>query len=309
MDYRLTTPVVFCVFSRLDTTKKVFEEIRKARPEKLYIVADAARDNRPGEKEKVENVRTYIEDNIDWPCEVKKNYAVHNMGCGKRISSGLTWVFEQEEQAIILEDDCVPEPTFFRYCQEMLNYYKDNDDVMMISGNNPMSSCYSMNKSYSFSKIPFIWGWATWRRSWEYYDFNIKSWPENRKNKIWKSVFPQKAYWVYTAEFDELYEHKFDTWDYQLMYAGILNGKLNVVPAKSHVFNIGFQEESTHTKNAPKWMKQEVCPVSFPIQHMDKVEWNKEFDREYFTKNNRHGLIVRIKKILGLNINKSIFNK
>lgn len=308
MDFKLTTPVVFCVFSRLDTTKKVFEQIRKARPEKLYIVADSARDNKLGEKEKVENVRKYIENNIDWPCEVEKNYAPHNMGCGRRISSGLTWVFEQEEKAIILEDDCVPDQTFFRYCQEMLDYYQDNEDIMMISGNNPMSSCYSIEEPYVFSKIPFIWGWATWRRAWKYYDFDIESWPKKRNDPVWKSVFPQSAYWVYTAEFDELHAHQFDTWDYQLMYAGILHNKVNLVPAKSHVFNIGFHEESTHTKNAPKWMVQDVQPVCFPLKHVEKVCWNREFDREYFLRANKHGLIVHIKKKLGLNINKSIFD-
>lgn len=309
MDFKLTTPVVFCVFSRLDTTKKVFEQIRKAKPEKLYIVADSARDNKPGEKEKVETVRKYIEDNIDWPCEIKKNYAPKNMGCGRRISSGLTWVFEQEEQAIILEDDCVPDITFFRYCQEMLEYYKDNENIMMISGNNPMSTCHPVDEPYLFSKVPFIWGWATWKRAWKYYDYDITSWPEKRKDSVWKEVFPKKAYWVYTAEFDELYEHRFDTWDYQLMYAGIINNKVNLVPAESHVFNIGFQEESTHTKNAPTWMKQDVQPVEFPLKHVEKVSWNKEFDRDYFVRANKHGLTVHIKKLLGLNINKSIFDK
>jgi len=309
MDYKLTTPVVFCVFSRLDTTKQVFEQIRNAKPAKLYIVADSARENKPGEKEKVEAVRKYIEDNIDWPCEVKKNYAPKNMGCGRRISSGLTWVFEQEEQAIILEDDCVPDPTFFRYCQEMLEYYKDNDEVMMISGNNPMSSCYPIKEPYLFSKVPFIWGWATWRRSWKYYDFDLMNWPAEFNDPIWKKVLPRKAYWVYSAEFDELYKHHFDTWDYQLMYATIKYNKVNLVPAESLVFNIGFQEESTHTKNAPKWMKQDVQPVCFPLKHVEKVYWDKEFDIEYFSKANKHGFIVHIKKILGLNINKSIFDK
>ena len=129
MSEQLKTPVVLCVFNRLDTTKKVFEKIRDARPERLYIICDAARENRPEEKEVVASVRSYIEKSVNWPCDVRKNYAESNMGCGNRISSGLTWVFSQEEQAIILEDDCVPDTTFFRYCEELLDYYRDNEEI------------------------------------------------------------------------------------------------------------------------------------------------------------------------------------
>lgn len=308
-DFILKTAVAFCVFKNLDTTKQVFERIREAKPPKLYIVADSARAHVPGEQEKVEAVRRYIEEHIDWECEVFKNYAGDNMGCGRRISSGLNWVFEQEEQAIILEDDCVPDSTFFRYCQEMLEYYKEDERIMMISGNNPYASCYHGNEDYLFSKVPFIWGWASWRRAWKLYDYDLKTLPENRKSSLFKRVLPTKAYWVYMAEYESLYRHEFDTWDYQLMYAGILHDKLNIVPCESHVFNIGFSEEATHTFRAPKWMKQEVSPVRFPIRHRGKVLWDEAFDRGYFKAANRHGLIVKIKYMLGLDVNKSVFEK
>lgn len=309
MEFTLTTPVVFCVFNRLDTTKKVFERIREAKPPRLYIISDCARPTADGESSKVEAVHAYIEEHIDWPCEVKKNYAKQNMGCGRRISSGISWVFEQEEQAIILEDDCVPDLSFFQYCQEMLEKYKHDDRITMISGNNPMSSCYHMNTEYSFSKIPFIWGWATWKRAWNLYDYDLSTYPTQKKNGIWHKTFPLFAYWVYMAEFDALFHHKFDTWDYQWMYATILYNKLTIVPSQSHVFNIGFQEESTHTKSIPKWMKQNVVPVKFPINHEVSVEWNKSFDKQYMKKANRHGIIVRIKYLLGLDVNQSIFKK
>ena len=155
-DFVLKTAVVFCVFKNFDSTKQVFAKIREAKPPKLYIVADAARDRVEGEKEKVEEVRRYIEEHIDWECEVLKNYAESNMGCGRRISSGLDWVFEREEQAIIVEDDCVPELSFFQYCQEMLEYYKDDDRILMVSGNNPYSANYHGKHDYYFSKVLFI---------------------------------------------------------------------------------------------------------------------------------------------------------
>lgn len=305
---KLDTAVVFCVFNRLDTTRRVFETIRNARPPRLYIVSDSAREHVQGEEEKVRAVRDYIEQHIDWECEVHRNYAQANMGCGRRISSGLSWVFEKEEQAIILEDDCVPVASFFSYCQEMLDYYKNDERIMMISGNNPFAECYSSGEDYLFSKVPFIWGWATWRRSWQLYDYDLATLPENRKNPVFRKIFPLNAFWVYMAEFEALYQHAFDTWDYQLMYAGIVNDRLNIVPAQSHVFNIGFQEESTHTSRSPEWLKQNIVEATFPIRHREDVRWDREFDRGYFKKANRHGGIVRIKQLLGLDINKSVFD-
>lgn len=309
MEYKITTPVMLCVFRRLETTKRVFEKIRKAKPSKLYIVADAARDDNPGEKEKVLEVREYIESHIDWPCVVKKNYAEVNMGCGKRMPSGISWVLQQEEEVIILEDDCVPDDSFFRYCQEMLEYFRDNDKIMLISGNNPIASAYDMKEEYGFTKIPFIWGWATWARAWKKYDFNLSDWPAEKKNPVWRDLFTKRAYWLYTAEFDALYKQDFDAWDYQLIYTIGLNDMLCVVPRESHVLNIGFEEDSTHTKDAPSWMKQDTNEVSFPIRHNDEIVRNREFDETYMKLACDHGLVVHIKKLLGLDINKSIFER
>ncbi len=307
-DFILSVPVVFCVFKRLDTTKRVFEKIREAKPQKLYIISDAPREHVNGEREKVEEVRNYIDTHVDWTCELIHHYAERNMGCGKRLSSGITWVFEREEQAIILEDDCVPDSTFFRYCQEMLDYYRDDERILLISGNNPIAQLYPTEHDYLFSNVPFIWGWATWRRAWKLYDYRIASWPENKKNPIWKKAIPvKKAYWLYTSEFDVLHSGKFDdTWSYQLMYAGVLHSMYGILPAKSHVFNIGFMEESTHTKDAPEWVNQDVAPVQFPIRHRKEVVWDREYDICYMKHAGEHGLTVRIKHLLGLDINKSV---
>ena len=304
---RFDVPIVFCIFNRLDTTKKVFKKIRRVKPQKLYLISDAPRDDRPMEEERVQEVRLFVEDSIDWECEVHKNYAEKNMGCGKRLSSGISWVFETEERAIILEDDIIPDDTFFFYCEEMLEYYKDNKEILMISGNNPIEELYSTDEDYLFSKVPFIWGWATWRRAWNIYDFKISSWPQNRKNPVWKKVFPLNAYWTYTSQFDVLYSGDFnDTWSYQFMYAGIINDMLCVLPSKSHTFNIGFQEESTHTKSVPKWMSNNSSPVKFPIKHRIKAEWDRDFDKIYMTHFGQYGLTIKIKHMLGFNINKPI---
>lgn len=308
-EFSLKTAVVFCVFKNLNSARQVFERIREARPPRLYIVADAARNHVAGEKENVEAVRSYIEEHIDWSCEVFKNYAEENMGCGKRISSGLNWVFEKEEQAIILEDDCVPDPTFFQYCQEMLEHYKDDDRILTICGNNPYAGCYHSQADYLFSKMPFLWGWATWKRVWRIYDFDLKSFPQNRKNPVFKQILPVKARWIYMAEFEAMYRHEVDAWSYPLMYMGIVDNKFHIVPRESYVVNIGFHEEATHTLSMPKWMKQEAYPVRFPVNYREEMQWDEEFDRGYFKIANRHGHIVKLKQILGLNVNQSIFEK
>lgn len=307
--FKLTVPVVFCTFKRLDTTIQVFEKIREAKPQKLYLISDAPRKNIMGEKEKVEEVRRYVIEHVDWECSVTEHFAEENMGCGKRLSSGISWVFTQEEEAIILEDDCVPDTTFFRYCQEMLEYYKDDKRILLISGNNPIANIYQTEDEYLFSNVPFIWGWATWKRAWKLYDYRISSWPANRKNPIFKKAIPvKKAYWLYTCEFDVLNSGKFDdTWSYQFMYAGIINGMYGILPAQSHVFNIGFMEESTHTKNAPKWINQKIEPANFPIHHRKEVVWDKEFDICYMKHASEYGTTIKVKHILGLDINMSVF--
>lgn len=306
--FELTTPVAFFTFNRLDTAKQVFARIREAQPKKLYLVSDGPRASREGEAEKVEEVRNYILSNIDWECEVKKNFAPSNMGCGKRMSSGITWVFENEERAILLEDDCVPEPTFFRYCQEMLDKYEDNPDVMIISGNNQIAYLNTIDGDYGFSHQANIWGWASWRTTWKDYDYDIKDWPANRKNPVWKEIYNTKARWTLLAEYDTMYNHAYDTWDYQVSYQiGVRKGYC-VIPKVNLVSNAGFTgEEFTHTEEMPEWMDQKSQPMTFPINHPDEVKWTKKYDEEFSNRDFKAGLTVHIKHLLGMDVNKSVF--
>lgn len=179
-DFKLTTPVAFIIFNRPDTTERVFAEIAKAKPQKLLVVGDGARANRNVEVAKVAACRAIIE-RVDWPCEVLTNFSEINLGCKVRVSSGLDWVFEQVEEAIILEDDCLPDPTFFRFCQEMLARYRDDQRIGMISGDNLQFGRRQNDESYYFTKYVHIWGWATWRDRWrDSYDVNLKKWPSIR---------------------------------------------------------------------------------------------------------------------------------
>lgn len=310
-EYRCEVPVMLCTFTRLDTTKMVFEQIRKVKPKKLYLVSDGPRESHPEDKEKIEAVHEYIEGNIDWDCEVLKNYSDVNLGCGKRMPTGISWVFEHEERAVFLEDDCVPEISFFRYCEEMLEKYEDNEQILLISGNNPIAFKNWFGKfDYGFSKLPGTWGWASWRTKWLNYDYDMKSWPEKKSSFDWKRIYPTRARWTYLAEFDTVYKHEYDAWDYQVTYMLAVNDGLVVAPGKNQVRNAGFSAEgSTHTVTIPEWMDQKSVPFEFPLVAPSEVKWNRDYDN-YFMKNEfKHGYVVKIKHILGLNVNKSFFER
>ena len=175
-NWKLETPVAFLVFNRPHTTDKVFSEIAAANPRKLLIVADGPRPDQPGEAERCVAVRAIV-DRVDWDCEVLTNYSDINLGCKARISSGLDWVFDTVEEAIVLEDDCLPHPSFFRFCEELLVKYRDDERIAQIGGVNFQSGRRRTNYSYYFSRYAHIWGWATWRRAWRHYDVALKAWP------------------------------------------------------------------------------------------------------------------------------------
>lgn len=272
-------PIVFCTFNRLECTKKVFERIREIRPTKLYLVSDGARDSVSGEKEKVNGVRKYIETHIDWDCHVYKNFAEKNMGCGKRMSSGISWAFEQEEKLIILEDDCQADLSFFRYCEELLERYKDNESVMLIAGYNPLGT---LEEKESFIFTPFIeiWGWATWKRTWQQYDYDIVDWKEHTGWQYMSKFMDNKVITQYSSLFDSVFDHKVDTWDYQLQYLVFRKGALAIVPSRSMVRNIGFGVDATHTKTAPIKLSNKSHTMEFPLKVPSGVENNAAYNEK-----------------------------
>lgn len=263
----LQTPVLFLVFSRPSTTKIVFESIRQARPAKLYVVADGPRDHKPGEREKCEEVRTIIK-NIDWECELKTLFREENYGCGKGVSNGITWFFENEPEGIILEDDCLPHPTFFQYCADLLAKYRTDTRVMEISGNSLLPPDYSNdNYSYSFSNFNGIWGWASWRRAWNLYDYEMKEYKHVQRMKVleFKTIFEKDYFnWVFERTF--LFPHI--TWDYQWEFVKRINSGLTIIPKKNLVINLGFGEDATSTTgtDAPG-SDLKSHPMSFPLVH------------------------------------------
>lgn len=179
-EFKLNVPVLLLIFNRPDTTQRVFHEIRGASPLQLFISADGPRENKPGEFEKCQITRDIVRQ-VDWDCEVYTNFRDKNLGCKIAVSSAIDWFFENVEEGIILEDDCLPSFSFFRFCEELLEKYRDDERIMQIGGTNLLSEWQRSDDSYYFSKYGAIWGWATWRRAWQYYDVNMKLWPEVKK--------------------------------------------------------------------------------------------------------------------------------
>jgi hypothetical protein len=241
------TPVLFLVFNRLDTTKQVFEVIRKTAPQKLYIASDGPRSNCDGENEKVKIVREYVLKAIDWDCEVSTLFREKNLGCGKAVSSAITWFFENEEMGIILEDDCLPSESFFSYCKELLDRYKDDTRIYHVAGHNPLTET-NIPYSYYFARTQHCWGWASWRRAWNHYKFDISNLDDFIKQKKINRIFKRycdRYYWLNI--FKKMEKHEIDTWDYQWAYSIFNNDGICINPTKNLVSNIGFGTDSTHT--------------------------------------------------------------
>lgn len=266
-DPPLRTPVAFVVFNRPELTARVFARIAAARPSTLLVVADGPRPARAGDAERCAAVREVVS-RVDWPCELLTNFADANLGCRRRVASGLDWVFATVEEAIILEDDCLPDATFFRYCAELLARHRDDERVGMISGDNFQPASHVRPYSYSYSHFCHIWGWATWRRAWRHYDVGMSLWPAARDAGLLETMFADRAYVRWWSEiFDRVHAGEIDTWDYQWVFACWAQRALSVMPATNLISNIGFGPEATHTRRATAGADLPTAPMRFPLQH------------------------------------------
>jgi hypothetical protein len=275
----MKTPVAFIIFNRPDTTARVFEAIRQAKPPLLLVIADGARASKSGEIEKCAATRAII-DGVDWDCEVRTNYSDVNLGCGKRVSSGLDWVFQEVEEAIILEDDCLPHPTFFQFCEELLECYRDDTRIMSIIGNNlQMGKSYSDN-SYYFSHYNHVWGWASWRRAWKHYDFRMTNWPKIKDGNFLNSILDRPEALRYWSQiFDQMYKDEIDTWDYQWIFSCWSQNALTVVPEINLISNIGYGADATHTFEICSLANIPVAEMKIPLIHPELMIINSTADR------------------------------
>jgi hypothetical protein len=282
----METPVALTIFDRPTQTKRVFDAIREAKPEILLVIADGPRNAE--EKIRCDTTRAII-DSVDWKCEVRKNYSEVNLGCRKRLSSGLNWVFEEVDRAIIFEADCLPDPSFFPFCEELLEKYKDNERIMHISGNffQHRNKNFKCDDSYYFSVIPHIWGFATWRRAWEHYDPDIKKWPLAESKKAIQRVLTDPAVFEYWETIWEgFYKGETNSWDGQWTFACMLNGGLSINPCVNLVTNIGFGPDAMQGKDPNNFFANiPLKKIDFPLKHPDDIKTYAEADNFIFNQN------------------------
>ncbi|MGA7932636.1 MAG: glycosyltransferase family 2 protein [Kovacikia sp.] len=268
-EYLFETPIALIVFNRPDKVERLLNVIRQIKPSKLFIIADGPRPDRPNDIKKCEMTRAVFE-KIDWPCEVIKRYADVNLGCGLNPATGITWVFSQVEEAIILEDDCIPELSFFRFCQELLERYRYDQRVMHIAGSNYCTRDKLVASSYSFSRYTLSWGWATWRRAWQHYDFDLKLWEQLRETSFLQDVLNGNKHDMrnWKTIFQTVYESHQDCWDYQWKFACWHQGGMGVLPQVNLISNIGYDAEASHTtlENQP-YINLSSEAMVFPLKH------------------------------------------
>lgn len=276
---RTQSPVALFLYRRPDTSARVLDAVRAVRPERLLVVANAPRPEVEGEEELCERTRALVE-TVDWDCEIATDFADEHLPQTDRIESGLDWVFGQCEEAIILEDDCVPDLTFFRFCDELLDRYRGDERVMSISGDNFQFELPASEDSYFFSRYPLNWGWATWRRVWDRYDPEMSAWRELRDGAWLERFFDAQGDIAYWSHIFELTHRDRDAWDRAFLFACWMEDGLHAIPNDNLVSNIGFREDATHTTPIQGSLLANLPtqPMSFPLSHPLEVRRNEAAD-------------------------------
>ena len=297
----MQVPVLFIIFNKREETKRVFDVIRNQQPSQLFVAADGPRPEKEGETETCRYVREWVLGQIDWPCEVKTLFREQNVGCGRGPSEAISWFFEHVNEGIILEDDCLPNDTFFRFSAELLDRYRHNPAISIISGNNfQLVQPMPMEADYYFSLFPSSNGWATWKRSWDGFDYYISDWPRTNRRRLAQFLFREKQYshwWI--NFFDRFYLLKpNDAWDYQFHYTCMVRKQWAVIPKANLVKNIGYGPDATHSQDPNSYFANvPTHDMAFPLRHPASIQRNYEADE--FIQTNLFGVVdvdTRLKK-------------
>ena len=246
----VTEPILVIAFNRPDLLAQVLQRLREVSATRVFVAIDGPRATRDGEDRKVQECRDLV-DTIDWPCEVQTLAQQANLGCGLGVSTAISWFFSQVDRGIILEDDIIPDPSFFGFCSGLLDRYQDDPRVFAITGCNfvPLEGQTNPEAAYRFSRVAHIWGWATWRRSWDTYRLDIAGWRRDLPaRKLWTSggsTLSGALFWAMT--FELMARRQVDTWDAQLVFAAMRQDQLIATCNTNLVENIGFGGDATHT--------------------------------------------------------------
>lgn len=281
----ITAPVLLIFFNRENEVLEVINAIRKCAPKKMYIASDGGRTEK--EHKRILQLREKVKENIDWECQLNCLFSDKNLGCEWGPVTAINWVFETEERCIILEDDCLPDISFFEYCDQLLERYADNESVWMISGENYLDDDRMFGQAdYTFSLRTDTWGWATWKRAWKKCDFNLRMWPVYKKEKVLSRTYFMKNYdelEYMTEQLDNIYKKRDRSiWDYQWRFHLIINNGLCVIPRCNLINNIGWGKYATHTKSEKgKIWDVPIRKINTPLRHPPCVTANAEFDKKY----------------------------
>jgi len=283
MAERFFTPIVFLIYNRPALTARVFSLIRQLQPARLLVVADGPKLDRPADAEACAETRAVI-DQMDWDCQLERNYSDVNLGCARRVSSGLDWAFSLVETAIILEDDCVPEPSFVGVAVLGEDRYRDDQRIMAIAGNNYQFGRCRLSTSYYFSRYNHCWGWATWRRAWQHFDYEMRLWPSVRdQGWLYDILQSQTASQVWRTAFQRTYDGVYDSWAYRWTLACWLQSGLSILPNVNLVSNVGFDAGGTHNRRRNIMAEMSTQPLTLPLQHPPYVIRDARADE--FTQN------------------------
>ncbi|MBD2189000.1 glycosyltransferase family protein [Pseudanabaena mucicola] len=292
------TPIVLIVYNRLKQTQMVVSRILESKPSQVFLVADGPKNFKHDDHAKCQSVIQFLEQ-TNWNCQVFRNYSETNLGCKIRTSTGLDWVFSQVDSAIIFDDDCLPDHSFFPFCEELLEKYRDDQRIFAISGDNFQDGRKRNDYSYYYSLYPHVWGWATWRRAWQHYDGEMKLW-ETARDEGWLNDILQNdasvKYWKYKLQ--QTHKGKFDDWGYPWTLSCWMQSGLTILPNQNLVSNIGFdRESSTHTKNKNSpFANMPTETMQFPLRHPPFVVRDRQADD--FTHKKLFSLWSRVKNRL-----------
>jgi hypothetical protein len=284
VDYRCTAPILLLFFNRPRHASAVLERVRLVQPERIYVHCDGPRKEVPGEADRVGEVRDLLRQ-VDWPCEVRTLFRTENQGLRKGVFGAIEWFFAQEEKGIVLEDDCLPDVSFFRFCDEMLSKYADFEEIMHIGGSNlAQRFTQDLPESYFFSKFAFVWGWASWRRAWQKMSLELEGLETfSASGKIAALTDDPLAQAYLLEKFEATQKQINNSWAYAWLYSLLKNNGLSIIPRQNLVQNTGIGEENaTHTKQADRSANLYAGRLVFPLQSPLQVERSRGLDRKIF---------------------------
>ncbi len=296
-DFKLTTPVLVIAFNRPEIVAELFRVLCEARPTKLFVVVDGPRRNIKSDIGKCKEVEKIVAA-VDWECDLKTLFREENMGCSLSPSGAISWFFSHVDEGIILEDDCIPNISFFRFCQELLEKYRDDQRIMMISGNDFGAGDQRESvDSYYFSWLNYTLGWATWKRAWTHFDIDMKLWPEIRDGGWLSRIFSKSQLDYWTVRFNMVYEKKMTTaWDYQWMFACLIQNGLSIRPKINLVRHIGCTVGATHSFGDDYLTSIPAQSMDFPLKHPQYVMVDYQMDELTFKRRYSMPLFQKIKK-------------